>query len=1087
MDTPKLPGRRDKEPDSGGSGSSGQGRFGSAARPTRSGSKRGANRSPSGAGSSDSATSSKSSSRSEASGSQKPPGSSTSRSQQARSAVKDTADAARAASGDVTAQLRLAKKYGPKVALALLGFVGLIMFGMFAGGDELLGFAPPDEEQTFDIPEAYLDAYLQAAVAYKVPWPVLAGLGSAATEHGRNGPHDLSDYGRQVDRDPERTVTPPSALAGSITAGTLAGNAGQPLVVVPDQPTDDLGPVGVNLCDERGCGPRPVIGADPLRAQGPVLLHPAADETPHDVSAAVMAAASALSERRFDLLSGPDADLYDGWLTDPEAADRLWADAVDSLGDVLIPPSVETLGCGLPVQDPTTVALVGRWVSAIWICELTTAALSDGLTMVTGVSGSGSGTTWQTTRKLDAVAPLVSEALVVSYAHSQWDPERCDIFPSLNGDCQDLQTNIREAAQAFAKIESQTPTDRPGSSNWQKAAGGWTAIPRSLGNDETRQRLYRNGPAAALQVPPSCVTLVRSQLAVQARRAANDWIAYLELAAPPAGRVPELERLLATMSFDQTRTDVRCAPVSHLSDDAWRREVTDIASSYQLEIAQMLLATSGFSSEEPDDSPVTGRASGSDAFRSIVGFEDLDPAERTRVGRSITGLSSYLSRTTSATNQPTVGVHSVVARLSPDALRPLAIPAQATALLSTGTSGYGQKVVNRAIFYGGTIPSDERVGQMYGGMAGALPTCGGDPSTGGLPAGATPQMVAHAIYETFYCNAAAGGLDQQAAPSSQYGFKNKAQQVASEAIVVGWCESIGFQAATSTNAYGYTGVFQMGAWETKTYIPGGDAKNTHANIVGAARYFMTQVGTNKWDGWGPWAVVNTDFATTRASNGSMPNYHVRYPVLHRFASTHPETRGSFNPVGLPGWALNPYQDAFPATFGAAGGCPVTKGQPWAEIPGLLSALPADLPAGALPSVGGVMCPIPGVRFINDWGFPRSGGRTHKGTDMFAPNGTPIYAPVDGKIVTNGYQSLGGWSVGLTAASGAYFYFTHNLGPSPFQIGDQVTQGTVIAQVSNTGNARTTPPHAHAEIHPGGRGGGATNPFPIYSPACPGHK
>ena len=39
---------------------------------------------------------------------------------------------------------------------------------------------------------------------------------------------------------------------------------------------------------------------------------------------------------------------------------------------------------------------------------------------------------------------------------------------------------------------------------------------------------------------------------------------------------------------------------------------------------------------------------------------------------------------------------------------------------------------------------------------------------------------------------------------------------------------------------------------------------------------------------------------------------------------------------------------------------------------------------------GVRCPVEGgARFMNDWGFPRSGGRFHEGNDLFAPRGTPV--------------------------------------------------------------------------------------------------
>lgn len=132
-------------------------------------------------------------------------------------------------------------------------------------------------------------------------------------------------------------------------------------------------------------------------------------------------------------------------------------------------------------------------------------------------------------------------------------------------------------------------------------------------------------------------------------------------------------------------------------------------------------------------------------------------------------------------------------------------------------------------------------------------------------------------------------------------------------------------------------------------------------------------------------------------------------------------------------------------------------------------------------VGHFICPMtPGrTSFIDSWGFPRSGGRTHKGVDMFAVRGEPIYAVQAGRATASS-NSLGGISVHLRANTGHTYYYAH-LDSRAFSGTISVAQGEVIGYNGNTGNARTTSPHLHFEIRPGG--GSPVNPYPTVRAAC----
>lgn len=126
--------------------------------------------------------------------------------------------------------------------------------------------------------------------------------------------------------------------------------------------------------------------------------------------------------------------------------------------------------------------------------------------------------------------------------------------------------------------------------------------------------------------------------------------------------------------------------------------------------------------------------------------------------------------------------------------------------------------------------------------------------------------------------------------------------------------------------------------------------------------------------------------------------------------------------------------------------------------------------------GSFSCPVPGGRYMNDWGFPRSGGRSHAGTDVFASRGTPVRAPASGRVdIATG--KIGGKQFRLTTSSGLRFYGSHM---DAFGATGQVTAGTVIGYIGDSGNAKGSNPHVHFEVHPAGN---AINPFPLLRASC----
>jgi murein DD-endopeptidase MepM/ murein hydrolase activator NlpD len=122
------------------------------------------------------------------------------------------------------------------------------------------------------------------------------------------------------------------------------------------------------------------------------------------------------------------------------------------------------------------------------------------------------------------------------------------------------------------------------------------------------------------------------------------------------------------------------------------------------------------------------------------------------------------------------------------------------------------------------------------------------------------------------------------------------------------------------------------------------------------------------------------------------------------------------------------------------------------------------------------CPVAGPNsFVDSFGWPRSGGRTHQGIDMIAAAGTPVVAVAPGNA-RSASSVLGGLGVVVEHDSGGDWTFYAHL--SSFATMGRVSAGTVIGYVGATG---TTVNHLHFEYHPSG--GAAVNPYSALVAVC----
>ena len=143
---------------------------------------------------------------------------------------------------------------------------------------------------------------------------------------------------------------------------------------------------------------------------------------------------------------------------------------------------------------------------------------------------------------------------------------------------------------------------------------------------------------------------------------------------------------------------------------------------------------------------------------------------------------------------------------------------------------------------------------------------------------------------------------------------------------------------------------------------------------------------------------------------------------------------------------------------------------WRALDGSTSN-PAPRTTVSIPS----RMPLGNARLSSGYGMrnhPVIGGRrNHKGVDLAAPTGTPIYATADGIVSKAERFSSYGLYISIEHGARLQTRFAH-MSKLAVSAGERVRKGDVIGYVGSTG--RSTGPHLHYEVRIDGR---AVNPIP----------
>jgi murein DD-endopeptidase MepM/ murein hydrolase activator NlpD len=123
-----------------------------------------------------------------------------------------------------------------------------------------------------------------------------------------------------------------------------------------------------------------------------------------------------------------------------------------------------------------------------------------------------------------------------------------------------------------------------------------------------------------------------------------------------------------------------------------------------------------------------------------------------------------------------------------------------------------------------------------------------------------------------------------------------------------------------------------------------------------------------------------------------------------------------------------------------------------------------------------------VSFVDSFGAPRSGGRTHQGTDLMGAKMLKLVAAADGTVTALRHDNTGlsGNSLTITDADGWSYVYIHINNDTPgtddgknvydqafasgIRKGTKVTAGQHVAFMGDSGNAENAGSHLHFELH-----------------------